>query len=163
MKEAAMTRFNPRLVHARAMRFVGLRRHYTGQDMDQVPAQWQAFIAQRQNIAHAIGAVAYGLVFDRPQGIDYMPAWEVSQFGGNLPAGFATAEMPAGDYAVFAHDGHLSGIRDTVDGIWRHWMPTATRKPVEREGAPYFFERYGEKFVPQTGTGDIEIWIPIEA
>ena len=29
-------------------------------------------------------------------------------------------------------------------------------------GAPDFFERYGEKFDPRTGMGDIEVWIPIK-
>jgi predicted transcriptional regulator YdeE len=30
-------------------------------------------------------------------------------------------------------------------------------------GAPDFFERYGEKFDPRTGMGDIEVWIPIQS
>jgi predicted transcriptional regulator YdeE len=28
---------------------------------------------------------------------------------------------------------------------------------------PYMFERYGEGFNPQTESGDIEIWIPLQA
>ena len=27
---------------------------------------------------------------------------------------------------------------------------------------PAFFERYGEAFDPQTGTGGIEVWLPIK-
>jgi AraC family transcriptional regulator len=156
-----MSEFNPRLVQAKAMRFVGLRRHYTGENMDDVPGHWQAFMKGMNDIPNTTGAAAYGLVFDKPRGIDYMPAWEVSA-PGTPPKGFTTAEMPAAQYAVFAHDGHVSKIRDTVDRIWRKWVPTARHKPVEHPGAPYFFERYGEKFDPQKGTGDIEIWIPVK-
>lgn len=154
-----MSKFNPRLVQSKAMRFVGLRKHYSGEDMDQVPAQWMEFI--KHDVPGKAGKVAYGLVFDQPKGIDYMPAWEVSA-PCTLPKGFTTTEMPAGQYAVFPHDGHVSKIHNTVDSIWRDWVPTAKHKPVERPDTAYFFERYGEKFDPQKGTGDIEIWIPVK-
>ncbi len=153
-----MSEFDPRFVQAKAMRFVGLRKHYTGQDMSEVPAQWMDFI--KQDVPDKIGKAAYGLVFDKPQGIDYMPAWEVATHG-RLPEGFVTAEMPAGRYAVFAHDGHVSKMHDTVDRIWRKWVPAARHKPVARPDMAYFFERYGEKFDPPSGMGDMEIWIPV--
>lgn len=155
-----MAEFDPRFVQADTMRFVGLRRHYTGSEMDQVPAHWMEFVSQ-SGMDNAVGTVAYGLVFDRPQGVDYMPAWEASALAAT-PSGFTTTEMPAGRYAVFAHDGHLSQISATVDRIWREWVPSAQRKPLDRPGVAYFFERYGNKFDPRKGEGDIEIWIPIE-
>lgn len=155
-----MDEFAPRFVQAKAMRFVGLRRHYTGEDMGEVPAHWMEFIGH--DVPGKLADVAYGLVFDRPDGVDYMPAWEVAA-ADPLPAGFAATEMPAGRYAVFRHDDHVSKISGTVDRIWRQWVPSARNKPIKRPGAAYFFERYGEKFDPRKGEGDIEIWIPIEA
>jgi AraC family transcriptional regulator len=159
-----MSDFNPRLVQGKAMCFVGLRKHYAAENMNEVPAHWQAFMKGMNDIPDAVGAAAYGLVFDKPQGIDYMAAWQVSgkvSTPGTLPKGFTTAEMPAGQYAVFPHDGHVSKIHDTVDRIWRKWVPSARHKPVERPDTAYFFERYGEKFDPHKGEGDIEIWIPV--
>ncbi len=156
------TEFKPRFVQGKAMQFAGLRKHMTDQTMKDVPAQWQTLMTQVGNIPHVMGKIAYGLIFDAPEDIDYMPAVEVSQTG-KLPAGFTHAEVPAWRYAVFPYEGHVMAMRTTIDAIWRKWLPQSGYKAVDAGDKAYFFERYGEKFDPQTGTGDIEIWIPIEA
>ena len=79
-----------------------------------------------------------------------------------LPADLFCTEIPAGDYAVFSHDGHVSTLRNTFDLALRQWLPTSGfEMGRSTAGEPYALERYGEKFDPVTGTGDIEIWIPI--
>ncbi|MEO8558988.1 MAG: hypothetical protein ABI439_07990, partial [Rhodospirillales bacterium] len=67
------TDFKPRFVDGKAIQFVGLRKHYTGESMEGMPAQWRAFVAHMNDIPHKVGKVAYGLLIDRPEGIDYMP------------------------------------------------------------------------------------------
>jgi AraC family transcriptional regulator len=62
------------------------------------------------------------------------------------------------------HRGHVSKLRDTLDNIWHNWFPGSGHEVARATGgAPDFFERYGEKFDPRTGMGDIEVWIPIQS
>jgi AraC family transcriptional regulator len=47
---------------------------------------------------------------------------------------------------------------------WHRWLPSSGYAPIEANSdVPYMFERYGEGFNPQTESGDIEIWIPLQA
>ncbi len=50
-------------------------------------------------------------------------------------------------------------IRRTWFTIWNKWLPESGHQVAE---APEF-ERYGEEFDPRTGTGGLEIWIPIQS
>jgi AraC family transcriptional regulator len=43
------------------------------------------------------------------------------------------------------------------------WLPTSGHERAKAQGPPDFFERYGEGFDPQTGYGDIEVWVPVKA
>jgi AraC family transcriptional regulator len=56
----------------------------------------------------------------------------------------------------------IAGLREryasnTEPGIPAQWERMMSYKIPNQ----VFFERYGEKFNPQTGTGDIEVWVPI--
>lgn len=69
---------------------------------------------------------------------------------------------PAQRYAVFAHEGDVTSIRETCEAIWCDWAPTGGCDIVkEKDGAQYFLERYGLGFDYHTGSGDIKIWIPV--
>lgn len=124
-------------------------------------AQWEQFAPHIGNIPGQKGMVAYGIGFhlDDGKGIEYMCAVEVIGTE-KLPNQLTQRQIPARHYAVFAHDGHVSTIRQTLDAISK-WLPQSDfEKP---DGMDFFFERYGEKFDPKTGTGDIEIWVPVKA
>ena len=106
-----------------------------------------------------VGWTYYGLCFNLPGGIDYFCGAEVSSAAG-LPTGFSHCEIPAQRYAVFDHRGHVSELYNTLDAIQRIWAPD--HELVRPSGsAPDFFESYGERYDPQKGMGDIEVWIPI--
>ena len=62
-------------------------------------------------------------------------------------------------YAVFAHRDHIAAIRRTWFTIWNKWLPESGHQVAESPE----FERYGEEFDPRTGTGGLEIWIPIQS
>ncbi len=140
----------------------GLSRNYLfGKPMDP-SAQWQELGKHLGNIPGQKGDVAYGLCYDLDGGIgiEYVSGVAVSQ-NGTLPEGFVLKQLPSFSYAVFEHKGHVSRIGQTCDAIWKEWIPgSGYAKP---EDANFFFERYGEKFNPATGEGDIEIWIPVES
>jgi AraC family transcriptional regulator len=103
--------------------------------------------------------VAYGVCCnsDGQGSFDYVSGVEVTSFS-DLPAGFARLRIAARRYAVFAHQGHISTIRRTIGTIWGRWLP---QSGLEVADAPDF-ERYGEDFDPQRGTGTVEIWVPIK-
>lgn len=147
------------------MLIAGLSRKYTfGKDNMNIPAQWEEFGAYLGKIPGQKGNVAYGFCFelDSDHGFEYLCCVEISGDIklSNLPEGFETQQLPSFTYAVFEHEGHVSAIRQTCDAIFQQWIPVSGYK--KPEDADFFFERYGEKFDPQKGKGDIEIWIPIE-
>ncbi len=126
------------------------------------PVQWEEFGSFIGKIPGQIDNIAYGLCFDmnNGQGIEYVTGVEVSD-AKKLPENFITKKLPSFDYAIFQHKGHVSGIPQTCDVIWKEWIPkTKFEKPEESDF--FFFERYGEEFDPETGTGDIEIWVPVK-
>jgi AraC family transcriptional regulator len=63
---------------------------------------------------------------------------------------------------VFPHRGHVSELNKTVAAAWQ-WLPASGRKLGCDAGAPTFIEHYGEKFDPDTGFGDIEVWFPVKS
>jgi AraC family transcriptional regulator len=67
--------------------------------------------------------------------------------------------IPAQRYAVFSHRDHVSRIRAAFYTIWNRWLPASNH---EHADAPDF-ERYDERFDPRTGTGTVEIWLPVRS
>lgn len=77
----------------------------------------------------------------------------------DLSDAFTYKRLPSETYAIFLHDGHVSTLRQTHDAI-AEWLPASE---YERpDDVDFFFERYDERFDPQSGTGEIEVWLPIE-
>jgi AraC family transcriptional regulator len=148
----------PRFETGKSMLIAGLRGHFTTATWAGIPAQWQRLIAYGK-IPGMVGSAHYGLCFNQPGGIDYLSGVEVSSVAG-LPGEFSHCEIPGQRYAVFSHQEHVSKLHDTMDAIQRTWAPEhdLVRPP---DGSPDFFERYGERFDPRTGMGDIEVWIPV--
>jgi AraC family transcriptional regulator len=91
-------------------------------------------------------------------GIEYVCAVGVMQFGA-VPKNCIKLTLPPAIYAVFAHDEHVTRIRETYEAIWNDWFPQSGKTPAE---APAF-ERHNDTFDPRTGNGGVRIWIPIRA
>ena len=72
------------------------------------------------------GKGAFGLIFDmnNPEGFDYIAGFEVSS-DKNLPAEILAIKIPAQEYAIFVHRGHVSKIRDTMAVISTEWLPSS--------------------------------------
>ena len=148
-----------RLINAASMQLSGIDKHYTFQEMDQIPVQWSQFGPRLGAIPGQVGAVGYDLCHNMDtSGFHYMSCAEVSG-GFDLPAELATKTLPAQRYAVFRHEDHVSKISETVDAIWQGWLPQSECEVV---GDPVMLERYGETFCPDKGIGDVEIWIAIK-
>jgi len=91
-------------------------------------------------------------------GFDYLCGVEVGNTAG-LPKDFSQVRLPAGRYAVFIHRKHVSAIPETLDAIWKKWLPNSGLQAADSP----CFERYTKEFNPQTGMGGTEIWIALKA
>ena len=150
----------PRFEDGKAIVIAGIAERYSGTNSG-IPAQWQRFMPEIGRVPGQIGRAAYGVVFDSLNdavSFGYLTGVEVAQ-DCEVPAKFGHLEIPAHRYAVFSHNGHVSAIPRTMRAIFQEWLPASGHELVS--DGPDFFERYGEDFDPRTGTGDIEIWLPV--
>ena len=148
-----------RLEKINAKLFAGLNARYSCGAFGGIPEQWAQFSAFLGAVPNAVEeGVAYGVShnFSEDGDIDYLSGVEVSSADG-MPAEFVTARAQAGDYAVFEHRGHVSGIAATWRAIFADGLPALGR---ELAPAPNF-ERMDRRFDGRKGEGLIEIWLPL--
>ena len=164
--ESTSATLRPRFESHGPLLIAGLQAHYTFKTLDDIPKQWERFVPQIGSVRGRMGEAAYGLCIDTSagsEGFDYVTGVQVADLA-NLPAEWVGARIPAQTYAIFSHSGHVSTIRDTVHAIWEDWLPKSGREPAPTSrGEPNLIEQYGRQFDPKTGTGDIELWLPIKA
>ena len=81
----------------------------------------------------------------------------MERFEGLAPE-VGRVRIPAADYAVFEHHGQIAGLGPLWDAIFGEWLPRSGHRPAHSPD----FERYDERFDPATGSGLVELWVPIE-
>lgn len=150
----------PRFETGRTLLIAGLGERYSHETCQGIPLQWQRFTPYIGNIGGQIGTMTYGICCnaDGAGNFEYVAGVEVSSFD-ELPAEFRRVRIPEQRYAVFTHREHISAIRATWDTIWNQWLPNSGHEVFD---APDF-ERYDDRFDAQTGTGEVEIWLPLKA
>jgi AraC family transcriptional regulator len=161
MDERLLTQLEPpRFENGRPLLLAGLSARYNRDTSAGVPAQWQRFMPYYGNVPGQIGRTTYGVLYnsDEAGNTDYMTGVEVSDFSG-LPEELSRLRVAPQRYAVFSHRDHISTIRRTWHSIFNKWLPESGHEPAD---APQF-ERYSEAFDPVSGTGGLEIWIPLKA
>jgi len=149
----------PRFETGRTLLIAGLAHRYSFETCHEIPAQWQRFVPYIGNLPGQVGTIAYGVRKDSDEAgnLDYLCGVEVSSFD-EVPEGLSTVRIPARRYAVFRHRDHVSTIRETHAAIWTAWLPGSGHDVAD---APDF-ERYDDRFDPQSGCGGVEIWIPLK-
>lgn len=150
----------PRFEDGRAMLIAGLGERYTFETNKGIPFQWQRFSPYIGNVPGQVGRTTYGLCCNTDgQGhFDYVCGVEVSSFA-DLPPELQRVRVPAQRYAVFAYQGHVSGLRAVAYTIWNKYLPNSN---LEIADAPDF-ERYGNDIDYTTGMGKFEVWVPVKA
>ena len=148
----------PRFEENAGLLIAGLSSRYTFETNEGIPRQWQRFAPYIGSFYGQVGSETYGVAYncDDSGNFDYLAGVQVSQFAA-LPKGFTTVRTSRQRYAVFRHSQHVSMLRRTHYTIWTARLPNSGKVIAD---APNF-ERYGKEFDPMTGTGSIEIWIPI--
>jgi AraC family transcriptional regulator len=147
----------PRYETSPARLIAGLKARYTFDTNHGIPAQWMAFNNWCAEIPDTVGHAGYGVCFELRDGsFDYLAGVEVARADA-LPRELDTVRIPAGRYAVFEHHGHVSHFRKTVYTIWNKLVPDLKLTLAD---APNF-ELYDERFDAKTGSGIVEIWLPL--
>jgi len=67
-------------------------------------------------------------------------------------------KIPRKTYAVFSHTGHISNLHLMWQAIFSEWLPVSGCTLEEEPN----FEVYTDRFDPRSGTGLVEIWIPLK-
>jgi AraC family transcriptional regulator len=150
----------PRFENSKPLLIAGLRVHYDTAPLEASAAQWQRLASYFGKIPGQVGRYGYGICFLGSDGVDYLAGVEVASASG-LPTEFSSVQLPAQRYAIFRHDGHVSEIPKTCEFI-SEWLPTSNLVAPKADGLPDFFELYTEEFDPVSGTGGMEIWLPIK-
>jgi AraC family transcriptional regulator len=158
MEETLIQLEPPRFQNSKPLLIAGLSQRYTAETCASIAAQWQRFGPYIGHIPGQVGRTAYGVCCncDEAGNLEYISGVEVADFS-LLPSDLARLRIPEHRYAVFTHREHISRIRSTWHTILNEWMPKLDHVV---DDAPDF-ERYGEDFDPRTGTGCVEIWIPV--
>ena len=121
-----------------------------------VPLQWGDFFALDVPEIHA-ASVTFGVVVRADaESMDYMCAVEVPSVDSIAPS-IHRETLPAARYAVFTIDG-LEHIGEQWAAIYAQWLPTSDYTAAKSPA----FERYDDRYDPETETGPIEIWVPVE-
>jgi AraC family transcriptional regulator len=153
----------PRIENRKALLIAGSQRHYSLENVGDIPSQWQSLPFGR--IPCQVGHAAYGVCNNAVEGgsdFDYLAGVEVSTLAG-LPSEFAHISIAGGKYAIFPHRDHVSKLKETIDMIMRTWRPASRDLLVApRPGEAQMIEYYGEDFNPATGMGQMEIWLPVK-
>ncbi len=136
---------------------IGLNGSFTRDTRGEIPALWE-----RWQWTTVTGVTRPNLVFgvshsfSPPNRFDYMCALEVDA-DAPVPEGMTELIVPAGDFAVFVHDGHVSGIGGVFDTVLCGDVKIEGRRLAP---GPQL-EVYGDGFDPKTATGRVEIWFPV--
>ena len=153
----------PPLVERRpALRIAGLGSHFTFKTMDTIPQLWQRFGAYLPEMRADGPPAAFGISGPMPEGsdgFDYFAAAGLPK-GAELLPGLTEMTLPAGTYARFKHEGHISTIRATCAAVYETGLPALRRDPDTRWFS--MAEYYGPDFEPSTGHGTVEIWVKLK-
>ena len=149
----------PRIVTNKPMLIVGFNGHFSVDNTQGIPLLWQRIAPHFGHIPGQKGFIAYGASYncDDAGAFDYIAGAEVSSFS-DLPDEFARLSVPEQLCAVFEHSGHITGIQQTFEAIWRDWLPKSGREPA----MGVTLELMDERFDGATGNGVVEIWVPLK-
>jgi AraC family transcriptional regulator len=150
-----------RIVDVGMMHLVGLTGEFLPESLStEIPALWGKFVPRIREIKNRKkGWVKFGACRATPdKKLEYAAAIEVDR---PEPAtdGLAAITVAPGPYALFNHHGHIRDIGKTWNAIREAWMKEEGY--VHRDGA-YDFERYDERWNPETGEGIVDIYLAIE-
>lgn len=148
----------PRIETRPAFVVTGMADHFTFDSIPAIPALWAAF-NEDQNKLTSVQACAYGISYDTTggDGFRYLAGFATAPDAAT-PDGMTRLDIPAGRYAVYVHEGHVSQMHLTMKAIFDTGLASAG---LTARAAPEL-EVYDDHFDVKSGTGAVELWIPVQ-
>jgi len=150
------------MVEKPAFRLVGMKGMFPPGRIMEIPLLWDRFVPRMESIPGRRAGLTYGACRPSAPGtpeeaLVYVAAVETDP-GAAAPEGMIALDIPAGSYAGWTHEGHISEIVETWDRIWNTWMKETglTHRPG------YDFEVYDGRWNPETGEGPVDILVAVE-
>lgn len=142
------------------MVIAGHNKSYSRDTVQGIPQQWERFAPLIGQVPGQMGSTSYGVTWSMNPDctFEYLTGVEIAD-PTQLPDELNSVRLASRRYAVLTHKGHVSRLQTTFDTIFSKWVPDCGLAVAK---APCF-ERYTSKFDPATGTGEVEIWIPLES
>lgn len=150
----------PVVVRHAELHLAGIGRRFPVSDLAGIPSIWQELHTHDGAIPGRRGRTAYGVVSDMSAaGADYQYLAGVEVVPGtDVRKPLQRIVLPAQRWAVFQHRGHITTIAGTVRRIFARALPEAGLTPGD---TPDLLEVYPESFDPWSGTGGLELWLPL--
>lgn len=153
----------PRIEHKSAFSVIGIAGHFAPNTNTRIPELWGRFAPREAEIPNRRGQHAFGICGEADEGgsaeecgFVYTAAVEVDSIE-QVPPGMVALTIPANTYAVFTHKGHISTIGATMKQVFGSWLPEAAYEHVPGPD----FEFYDERFDPERGEGEVDIYVPV--
>ena len=145
----------PRIIYKAGFTVVGIAREgeISGLDND---ALWGELGERFAEIPHANPDAGFGVHYWVDSKQRYLAGLTVSE-NGTIPAGMAEQRFEAHIYAVFVHMGQVSGLAQTVEWVFKEWLPESY---YERDGE-FYFEYYDDRFQPGSRDSVVFLWVPV--
>lgn len=154
MPDTSHKTLTPRFVTRPEQRLVGRNKRVSPATISEIPKHWNDTAADLGSAMN--GIETYGACHSFDDG-------DFTYLVGMVDDGRVDTErldhlvLPAGTYAVFDHDAHISSIHATWTSIFEAWFPTADYAPTSDPE----FELYEANFDLET-PGGVSIWIPVK-
>ena len=128
---------------------------------------WQSFMPNKKSIKNKISNEVFSLQdykgsfnlqdFNSSTEFEKWAAVEVSDTAG-IPKNLETFHLAGGSYAVFKHLGDASTFPNTLNHIFRVWLPNSI---YTLDNRPHF-EVLGDGYKINDPNSEEEVWIPIK-
>jgi len=162
MDSAEKVTLAPPVIEKRpAQRIAGLSDHLTWKTLDTIPHIWGRFGPYIGELQHGGPTHTFGVNGPMPEGtdgFDYFAGAPIA-IGKDLLPGLIEMTLPAGTYARYTHEGHISKIRATCAALMEA-LPSLGRDIDTRWFC--MIEYYGPDFDPSTGFGTVEVWVKLK-
>jgi AraC family transcriptional regulator len=136
-------------------RIMGSLKRYDQTTNANIPHQWAAYNQADRHVPGEVYGAWYGVCanFGPDMSFDYMCGMEVPT--GDAPDDWTTLTLPAGRWAGFIVQAHLSTMQAAWGAIYRDHVGAGL---TPRDGPSTEIYR---DFDPDTGEGGYEIWVPV--
>lgn len=124
---------------------------------------WTTFASRAGSVAHRIDTTMYGIIYgepaeerSHPEELQYIAGVPVRS-RADLPGGMIAWTVPETTFAIFVHRGPIHAIGETVEFIYRTWLPGSG---YAHSGVADV-EVYDERFCPESEGSEMEYWISV--